>query len=109
MDIAYRLPALHTKILRDMESIPWRIEETTKQEAIQKRSANNHFQSKGKPTKFTDEQILEIRALHQFCHWNYEMLAERYNSNRKDISRCAEYYSRTKLVPNKSHIPLVDN
>lgn len=59
----------------------------------------------GAGQKYTDDQILQMRALHEFGNWSRARIAERYGLNADDVRRYLDYVTRARLVPTRKHLP----
>lgn len=55
--------------------------------------------------KWTDEQVLEIRALHAFAGWKPARLADHYGLKVSAVNGILSYHNRVRLEPTPDHVP----
>lgn len=60
---------------------------------------------RGRKTTWTDQQVLEIRALHKFGKMLPAEIAERYNTTKGAINSLLSYVTRVYLEPERKHLP----
>ena len=53
----------------------------------------------------SDEQLLEMRALHDFGGWSKERVANRYGLDEGQVKRYLGYITRARLVAKREHLP----
>lgn len=53
----------------------------------------------GRPAKFTDEQILDMRILHEQQGWTRLKVARKYGLDLREVHRYLDYLTRSRLVP----------
>lgn len=54
----------------------------------------------------TDAEVLEARALMEFGGATSTVVAERYGVTNAYVSRLKLYLTRSKLIPDRSHLPV---
>jgi len=59
----------------------------------------------GRKITWTDQQVLEIRALHKFGKMLPANIAERYNTTPGAINSLLAYVTRVMLEPTPEHLP----
>jgi len=64
--------------------------------------------SKGRKITWTDQQVLEIRALHKFGKMLPAEIAERYNTTKGAINSLLAYVTRVMLEPTPEHLPTIE-
>ena len=57
--------------------------------------------NKGSAPKHSDNEILEMRRLHEFCGVSRKELMVMFNIEPKSLSRYLGYITRSKLIPKK--------
>lgn len=62
--------------------------------------------SKGRKITWTDQQVLEIRALHKFAAMKPAEIAEKYNTTKGAITYLLTYNTRVLLEPETKHLPI---
>lgn len=60
---------------------------------------------RGRKTTWTDQQVLEIRALHKYGGMLPAEIAERYNTTKGAINSLLSYVTRVHLEPERKHLP----
>lgn len=61
---------------------------------------------KGRKIIWTDQQVLEIRALHKFGAMKPAQIAEKYNTTKSAITYLLSYNTRVLLEPETKHLPI---
>lgn len=62
--------------------------------------------SKGRKITWTDQQVLEIRALHKYGGMLPAQIAEKYNTTKGAITYLLTYNTRVLLEPEVKHLPI---
>lgn len=61
---------------------------------------------RGRKITWTDQQVLEIRALHKFGGMKPAQIAEKYNTKKSAITYLLSYNTRVLLEPQREHLPI---
>lgn len=61
---------------------------------------------KGRKITWTDQQVLEIRALHKYSGMLPGEIAEKYNTTQGAINSLLSYVTRVYLEPERKHLPI---
>lgn len=61
---------------------------------------------KGRKTTWSDQQVLEIRALHKYGGMLPAEIAEKYNTTQGAINSLLSYVTRVYLEPERKHLPI---
>lgn len=63
---------------------------------------------RGRKTTWTDQQVLEIRALHKYGGMLPAEIAEKYNTTKGAINSLLAYVTRVMLEPTPEHLPTLE-
>lgn len=63
---------------------------------------------RGRKTTWTDQQVLEIRALHKYGGMLPVEIAERYHTTKGAINSLLSYVTRVMLEPTPEHLPTLE-
>lgn len=77
------------------------------EEAAQRREERSNAKPKhrGIAPQLSDDQILEMRALHDFAGWHPKRLRERFGVDEGMVKRVPSGITRSRLVATREHLP----